>query len=72
MEENGERDRECGFGRKHLDHETDVLEDVAFGVILGRLLATVQSVDLGNDLLHEAAVDQQVEAAQSARVDEDP
>jgi ABC-type sugar transport system ATPase subunit len=61
------RQREVGFVFQHyaLFRHMSVFENIAFGMELGRLLAALEIEDLGKDGPHQAALDEEVEAAEA-------
>lgn len=63
VEERGPGQRGRGVGRQFLQHEPDVLIDGAFGMVIGRLIAGDGGENLGQDLLEQTAVAEQVQSA---------
>lgn len=69
VEEDAHDQRQRDLGGQQAEHEARVDEDVALGVELRWLLAALENEDLGEELLHEAAVDEEIEAANAIWVE---
>ena len=67
VKEDAEDEREGDLVRQEREHEAGVLEDVALGMELRRLLAAFQGVDFGQNDLEQAARIEQVPAADALR-----
>ena len=71
VEEEAERERLGGAGTKLLDREERVAEDVAFGMIVGRLLDAPHARHLGEDRREQPRFGEQLEAASRRPFGED-
>ena len=71
VEEHGEHERARDLRGQEIEHDAGVLEDIALGVELRRLLAAFERLDLGQDCAEQPAFIEQIEAAHAPRGEQD-